>query len=84
MDQFVIATCDEDRLVIVDGLPTGRTNRVFIVSTGFHTFSLDGAADFEPRSRTELVRRTRSDRPLTLAFARATAPTAAGPATGDA
>lgn len=77
MDEYVRVLFDEDdRIVIVDGRPGGRTNRVFIVSRGFHTFSLDGVPDCEPPSCTELIRRTRDDRPFELRFARRAAPAA--------
>lgn len=70
MDQYVLVEFDEERIVILDGRPGGRTNRLMIVPGGFHTFSLDGPADFEPNARTEDVFGTSRAAPLQLAFHR--------------
>lgn len=69
MDEFVIVVFeDDDREVVVDGGVTGLTNRLFIVQTGFHTFSLAGDPDYGPSSQTVLIQHTRQDDPFVLAF----------------
>lgn len=85
MDEYVKVIFDEDdRIVVVDGRPGGRTNRVFIVPTGFHTFSLDDVPDCEPPSCTELIRRTRDDRPFEITFTRRQSAVAANAGAADA
>lgn len=71
MDEYVMVIFDEDgRQVIVDGLPTGLTNRLFIVPTGYHTFSLAGEPDYGPSSQTVLIQHTRQDDPFVVCFTR--------------
>lgn len=70
MDQYVLVQFDEDRIVILDGRPGGRTNRLMVVPGGFHTFSLEGPDDFEPHAQREDVFGTSRFAPLQLAFHR--------------
>jgi hypothetical protein len=65
--ETVIVTFDEVRDVYVDGLHLGVTNRRFVVSTGVHTFWLDGDG-YGPSSITETIKHTTPDDPFVVNF----------------
>ncbi len=69
--ETVIVTFEERRDVYVDGLRMGVTNRRFSVSTGVHTFWLDGD-DYGPSSLTETIKHTTPDDPFVVNFVRST------------
>jgi len=68
VDQFVIVSFPEDRIVFVDGTPCGRTNTVITVQRGTHAFTLADPQDYSPSSITQLVAGTTHHAPLQLTF----------------
>ena len=65
----------EMREVMLDGELIGRTNTTLRVEEGTHTFSLDGASDYQPISRTMIVARTTPVIPREVTFVKAPAST---------
>lgn len=49
--EFVIVFFRESRTVLIDGDEGGFTNETLRVNQGFHTFSLEGPADFTPQKQ---------------------------------
>jgi hypothetical protein len=69
MDEYVLVVSDEDgRQVLADGGVAGLTNRVFLLPTGYYTFSIGGAQDHAPGPQTVWVQHTRRDQPCVVAF----------------
>ncbi len=63
----------EKREVMIYGELIGKTNTTLRVEESAHTFSLNGASDYQPISRTLIVACTTSVVPLEVAFAKAPA-----------
>jgi len=63
----------EIREVMIDGELIGKTNTTLRVEEGTHTFSLDGASDYQPISRTMIVAGTTPVVPQEVIFAKAPA-----------
>ena len=66
--EYVIVRFPEPRTVRVDGVPGGLTNKVLQVERGRHTFTLEGAKNYEPTRRRPLVMGTSSTQPLEVHF----------------
>lgn len=68
MDEYVRVNFREEREVIIDEEPNGKTNVVLRVETGTHIFTLGGAKDFEPESITRTIRDTNPIEPEDIDF----------------
>ena len=69
--EHVIVKYPEAREVMIDGEPTGTTNTILRVEQGTHTFSLAGASDYKPASRTVLAHNTSPVKPMEVTFEKA-------------
>ena len=68
MDEFVVVKYPEDRQVLINGHPSGRTNQTLNVEEGTHVFALGGAADFQPDSQEHFVSDTVPSQPFVVTF----------------
>ena len=59
---------DDDRIVLLDDRPGGRTNVRFDTNTGTHKFSLDGNPDFAPSSQIHVVKGSSEAEPFVVKF----------------
>jgi hypothetical protein len=48
MGVFVTVKFDDERIVLVDGVPVGTTNKLIEVPVGTHVFELKGRKDYIP------------------------------------
>ncbi len=71
MSERVLVEFDEDdRVVLLDDRPNGRTNVAFDTDTGTYKFSLDGEANFTPASQEHVVKDTSMEKPFVVKFAK--------------
>lgn len=68
--EYVIVTFPTDRLVYIDGEPSGRTNQVQRLDAGTHVFALGNLDNFRPTARKVLVQDTSVLEPLEVPFYR--------------
>ena len=67
--EFVIVKFRKSRTVFIDGNEAGLTNETLRVNEGYHTFSLDGPADFNPQEQTVKILNTTEAGPQEVNFA---------------
>ena len=65
--EYVLVQFPEDRGVILDGNPNGRTNETLPVEQGTHLFSLEGDG-YTPEEQETFVSETTADHPLKIVF----------------
>ena len=68
MPESVIVVFPEDRQVLIDSNPSGRTNENLAVETGLHGFSLGGEQNYEPGDQEVLVTGTSVINPMRVTF----------------
>lgn len=68
MNEYVVVVFEEDRAVLVDGQPCGRTGALLILEGGQHTLALDGPADVQPAAWDGVVEDTDAFEPLEVRF----------------
>jgi hypothetical protein len=66
--EYVKVTFPTKRPVYIDGEPNGDTNEVLRVDAGRHRFGLGSPANYQPVSRTVMVKETTVLEPLVIAF----------------
>jgi PEGA domain len=68
--EFVTVHFVDDRQVLIDGQPSGRTNQTLQVQAGTHTISLGTPHDYNPAWRRPTVQNTSILKPLVVSFAK--------------
>ena len=66
--EYVIVRFPESRIVFIDGVEGGITNRSLRVDEGKHTFKLDDPKDYIPNWRRPTVTLTNPIKPMEVFF----------------
>jgi len=66
--EYVSVKYPENREVLVNGVPYGKTNQILRLAEGTHEFSLGTPINYEPESRVEIVSATNVLFPLEINF----------------
>ncbi len=68
MVEYVRVKCWRNRRVIIDGQPSGVTNRVLRVGEGRHRFELSPPVNYTPPQQTKSVKNTTEQFPMEIEF----------------
>lgn len=67
--EFLLVHCPEEREVVVDGTPQGKTETMIELSAGTYTVTLLPADGCDPPERRIVLRNTTALRPREVSFA---------------
>jgi hypothetical protein len=76
--EYITVIFPEQRSVLAENIPVGKTNELITLHAGTYIFTLDGPQDYDPRRQKLLVGGSSATDPLKFAFIQRV-PGASGP-----